>query len=194
VIRDVDVVADDRFRKRTPPKGLPATDQDQPSILDRDRPKTDSAGRVVSPRRARSKADSWDDEITPPTSDPGIWHAVQDLGRDVEKLDEKLDHAVGDIKDELGEMKGELGKVSGQLAVTTDVLKQVLVADAKEKELVLTSQVKVQERGALSVIEDRSEQRALWRRVTWKWLGGTLAAAFMLIVGAIVQKCTGAGG
>jgi len=156
-------------RPRTPPRGQPVVKEQEMRLTyeDRDRRKSDSAGRLLGSGRPKSHADSWEDMHTPPQTDAEVWRAVKQVGIDIKELSDD---------------------VAEQRTAFTNLLTNLTNRLLEQRDVVVTSQVKVQETGALTTIQDRSEMEKLKRRIMWKWIGGTLAAAFTLLVGALIHK------
>lgn len=157
-------------KRRTDPKGYPVVEPETRLTFDadRDRRRSDSAGSALpAPRRATSQYESWEEMHTPPTADPETWRAVRQIGIDLKEL-----------SDDIAEQRTAFTNL------ITNTLNQLL----EQKSLVMTADVRVKETSALTTISDRSEHEKLKREIMRKWLVGTLAAAFTLVVGALIHK------
>jgi len=159
-------------KPRTPPRGQPVIHEQEmrltyPTPEERDRRRSDSAGRMLGSGRPKSQAESWEDMHTPPQTDAECWRAIKQVGLDLKEL-----------SDDIAEQR------TAFVSMLTNTLNQLL----EQKNVIVTSQVKVQETGALTTIHDRSELEAMKRRIMWKWLGGTLAVAFASLIGALIHK------
>jgi hypothetical protein len=174
-------------RSRTPPKGMPATDQDRPivslTIDDRDRRKSDSAGGLVSTRRASSQYESWEDCSTPPTSDAELYRAIRQVGLDIERFEQRLNERLGLLEQHLGDRLKEMAADQDEQRVALmNIMTRTLDRVLDDKRLEVTSTVKVQETGALSAIENRSADWKLRRKIAWQW--------YVLIAGILSSLAT----
>lgn len=168
-------------KRRTEPRGNPIVEPEVRLTFDddRDRRRSDSAGAPLpSSRRAQSQHESWEDMHTPPQTDAECWRAIKQLGIDVQKLDDAITKQFNELSDDIAEQRMAF------TSLLTNTLNQLL----EQKNLVMTAEVKVKETNALTTIHDRSEMEAVKRKIMWKWIGGTLAAAFTLLVGALIHK------
>jgi len=162
-------------KARSPVRGVPIV---QPTFDDRDRRKSDSAGGLVSSKRASSHYESWEDCSTPPQTDAELYRAIRHLGIDIEKLGER-------IMEKLKEMSADQDE---QRVAFMQVMTRMLDRVLEDKKLEVTSTVKVQEAGAMANIESRSEDFKLKRKIAWKWWGSVLAVAFASLVSALIAR------
>jgi hypothetical protein len=155
-------------KPRTNPRGYPVVEQEMRLTYEdeRDRRRSDSAGAPMH-TRGKSHAESWEDMHTPPQADAELWRAIRQVGIDINGL-----------SDDVAEMRVAF------MSLLTNVLDRVL----EQKDVIVTSQVKVQETGALTNIHDRSEREKMKRDIMRKWLIGTLATAFAALAGALIHR------
>jgi len=195
-------MADDpKHSRQTSPRGLPiprvVTEKGSARVGDRDRylPKTPSGGTRTH--------ESWEDDHTPPTTDPALYRAIRTLKHDLQEHAQELGELTTQVAvihartDEFGkvierldekqdEQTNKLATISGQLGIIIDDRHRHLAVT--ETRAIVQSTTRESMADRVLTLEERRQK--FWSQVWVKVVGGVFSGGVLVaLVGLIASRC-----